>query len=529
MPAAPPASGSWPTSLFMERFPELTILQPADKEQIELPRTSEEELAIGKKRLYIESYGCQMNFADSEVVAAVMRNAGFATTANAEDADLIFLNTCAIRDNAEQKVRHRLKHLTGLKRQKPGLLVGMLGCMAERLKTKLLEEEKVVDIVAGPDAYRDIPKLVEEAESGQKAVNVFLSREETYADISPIRLNSNGVSAFVSIMRGCDNMCSFCVVPFTRGRERSRDPLSIVREAQALFDQGYREVTLLGQNVDSYKWEDVGKGRATERTTAEEEERENGGNAVLSHPDALSAPSLVTFAMLLEQVALISPDLRVRFSTSHPKDITDEVLHTMARYYNICKYIHLPAQSGNSRVLKLMNRTYDRPWYIEKINSIRRILGEDCGISTDMISGFCSETEEEHQDSLSLMEYVQYDYAYMFAYSERPGTLAAKKYPDDIPEEVKKRRLSEIIDRQLTYSAKRNQRHIGQVQRVLIEGPSKRSDDFLCGRNDQNKMVVFPKGDLQKGQYVNVLVTDCSSATLRGQVVSDPRAIISQS
>ncbi|QJW90269.1 tRNA (N6-isopentenyl adenosine(37)-C2)-methylthiotransferase MiaB [Spirosoma taeanense] len=494
----------------MTLIPELTILQPADKEEIDLPRTSEDEAAVGKKRLYIESYGCQMNFADSEVVAAVMRNAGFATTSSADDADLIFLNTCAIRDNAEQKVRHRLKHLNALKRQKPELLVGMLGCMAERLKTKLLEEEKVVDIVAGPDAYRDIPKLVEEAESGQKAVNVFLSREETYADISPIRLNSNGVTAFVSIMRGCDNMCSFCVVPFTRGRERSRDPHSIVREAQDLFDRGYREVTLLGQNVDSYKWG---------------EKREEGGEEIvqaepLSSRSSLSSPSSVNFANLLEMVAQIHPDLRVRFSTSHPKDITDDVLYTMARYDNICNYIHLPAQSGNSRVLKLMNRTYDRPWYMEKINSIRRILGDDCGISTDMISGFCTETEEEHQDSLSLMDYVRYDYAYMFAYSERPGTLAAKKYADDIPEDVKKRRLNEIIARQLTHSAERNQRHIGQVQRVLIEGPSKRSDEFLCGRNDQNKMVVFPKGNHQKGQYVNVLVTECTSATLRGQVVS---------
>ncbi|GAB4041377.1 tRNA (N6-isopentenyl adenosine(37)-C2)-methylthiotransferase MiaB [Spirosoma jeollabukense] len=491
----------------MTLIPELTILQAADKEQVDLPRTLEDELAIGKKRLYIESYGCQMNFADSEIVAAVMRNAGYATTSTAEEADVIFLNTCAIRDNAEQKVRHRLKHLTGLKRQKPELLVGMLGCMAERLKTKLLEEEKVVDIVAGPDAYRDIPKLVEEAGSGQKAVNVFLSREETYADISPIRLNSNGVTAFVSIMRGCDNMCSFCVVPFTRGRERSRDPYSIVREAQDLFDRGYREVTLLGQNVDSYKWQgSESEGLAVENSSA-------------AMPTAPSPMPIVTFAHLLEMVARIHPELRVRFSTSHPKDITDDVLYTMARYDNICKYIHLPAQSGNSRVLKLMNRTYDRPWYIEKINSIRRILGDDCGISTDMISGFCSETEEEHQESLSLMDFVQYDYAYMFAYSERPGTLAAKKYPDDIPEDVKKRRLSEIIARQLEHSAKRNQRHIGQVQRVLIEGPSKRSDDFLCGRNDQNKMVVFPKGDLQKGQYVNVLVTECTSATLRGDVV----------
>ena len=497
----------------MTLIPELTILQPADKEQIDLPRTSEEEIAVGKKKLYIESYGCQMNFADSEVVAAVMRNAGFATTASAEDADLIFLNTCAIRDNAEQKVRNRLKHLTGLKRQKPGLLVGMLGCMAERLKTQLLEEEKVVDIVAGPDAYRDIPKLVEEAESGQKAVNVFLSREETYADIAPIRLNSNGVTAFVSIMRGCDNMCSFCVVPFTRGRERSRDPHSIVREAQDLFDKGYREVTLLGQNVDSYKWQGRSDGSAEGMGQGEQ-----AGSVINPQPSALS-PQPTTFAHLLELVAQISPDLRVRFSTSHPKDITDEVLHTMARYDNICKYIHLPAQSGNSRVLKLMNRTYDRPWYEAKIDSIRRILGEDCGISTDMISGFCSETEDEHQDSLSLLDYVCYDYAYMFAYSERPGTLAAKKYADDIPEATKKRRLAEIIDRQLAHSAERNQRHIGKVQRVLIEGPSKRSADFLSGRNDQNKIVVFPKGNLQKGQYVNVLVTDCSSATLRGEVV----------
>ncbi len=463
---------------------------------------------MGKKRLYIESYGCQMNFADSEVVAAVMRNAGFATTDTAENADLIFLNTCAIRDNAEQKVRHRLRHLTGLKRLKPGLLVGLLGCMAERLKTQLLDEEKVVDIIAGPDAYRDMPKLVEEAESGQKAVNVFLSREETYADIAPIRLHSNGVTALISIMRGCDNMCSFCVVPFTRGRERSRDPYSILAEAQDLFDRGYREVTLLGQNVDSYKWNPAPSGKEEPLTTSG-----------LTLP--ISEETRVGFANLLEAVALINPELRVRFSTSHPKDITDEVLHTIARYDNICNYIHLPAQSGNSRVLKRMNRTYDRPWYIDKIDSIRRILGDNCGISTDMISGFCAETEEEHQDSLSLLDYVRYDYAYMFAYSERPGTLAAKKYADDIPEAIKKRRLAEIIDRQLAHSAERNQRYIGQVQRVLVEGPSKRSPDFLAGRNDQNKIVVFPKGNLHKGQYVNVLITSSSSATLRGEAV-DP-------
>ena len=495
----------------MTLIPELTILQPDDKEQIDLPRTLEDEWAVGKKRLYIESYGCQMNFADSEIVAAVMRNAGYATTSSADDADVIFLNTCAIRDNAEQKVRHRLQHLTGLKRLKPGLLVGILGCMAERLKTRLLEEEKVVDIVAGPDAYRDIPKLVDEAESGQKAVNVFLSRDETYADISPIRLNSNGVTALVSIMRGCDNMCSFCVVPFTRGRERSRDPHSIVREAQDLFDRGYREITLLGQNVDSYKWNLSPDPSLTGRGDTD--------SILPPLPDGEGPGGGVTFAHLLELVAQIHPDLRVRFSTSHPKDITDEVLHTIARYDNICNYIHLPAQSGNSRVLKLMNRTYDRDWYIGKIDRIREILGEDCGISTDMISGFCTETEAEHQETLSLMDYVRYDYAYMFAYSERPGTLAAKKYADDIPEEVKKRRLSEIIAHQLTHSATRNQRHIGQIQRVLVEGFSKRSNDFLSGRSDQNKTVVFPKGNYQKGQYVNVLVTECSSATLRGEVV----------
>ncbi len=474
----------------MERFAELTILQPEDKEGIDEPRTLGDELVEGKKRLYIESYGCQMNFSDSEIVAAVMRNAGFATTSSADDADVIFLNTCAIRDNAEQKVRNRLVHLSAFKKRKPELIIGMLGCMAERLKTKLLEEEQIVDIVAGPDAYRDIPKLVEEAETGQKAVNVFLSREETYADIAPIRLNSNGVTAFISIMRGCDNMCSFCVVPFTRGRERSRDPHSILREAQQLFADGYREVTLLGQNVDSYKWTGV--------ETAQETQN---------------------FASLLALVAQIHPDLRVRFSTSHPKDITDDVLHTMARYDNICNYIHLPAQSGNSRVLKLMNRTYDRAWYLGKIDRIRAILGEDCGLSHDMISGFCSETEAEHQDSLTLMEYAQFDYGYMFAYSERPGTLAAKKYPDDIPEDVKKRRLSEIIALQQRMSLQRNQRHVGQVQRVLVEGVSKRSEDDLFGRNDQNKVVVFPRGNHQKGEYVNVLVTECSSATLKGQVV----------
>jgi len=474
----------------------LKILTEADKEACETVRVSENEPLSGKKRLFIESYGCQMNFSDSEIVASVMRDAGFATTSDVTNADLIFLNTCAIRDNAEQKVRNRLKQLNYIKKNKPGMLIGVLGCMAERLKTKFLEEEKMVDIVTGPDAYRDLPRLVEEAETGQKGVNVFLSREETYADISPIRLNSNGVTAFISIMRGCDNMCSFCVVPFTRGRERSRDPYSIVKEAEDLFREGYREVTLLGQNVDSYKW----KAEATEAGEATDE-------------------TVVNFANLLEMVARVNPELRVRFSTSHPKDITDEVLYTMKKYDNICNYIHLPAQSGNTRVLELMNRTYTREWYMERIDAIRRILGEDCGISQDMIAGFCTETEEEHQDSLSLLTYANFDFGYMFAYSERPGTLAAKKFKDDIPEDVKKRRLAEIIEVQRGISLERNQRLLGTVQKVLIEGPSKKSENDLCGRNDQNKMVVFPRENFKKGQYVDVLITECTAATLLGRVL----------
>ncbi|MBC7893430.1 MAG: tRNA (N6-isopentenyl adenosine(37)-C2)-methylthiotransferase MiaB [Sphingobacteriaceae bacterium] len=469
----------------------LDILTDTDKAAAELPRLLVDEPdALGKKKLYIESYGCQMNFSDSEIVASILKDDGYATTSSTEEADVIFLNTCAIRDNAEQKVRNRLVHLTGLKRRRPALVVGVLGCMAERLKTKLLEEEKVVDLVAGPDAYRDLPRLLEEAETGQKAVNVFLSREETYADIAPVRLNSNGVTAFISIMRGCDNMCSFCVVPYTRGRERSRDPHSIMREAEDLFAQGYREVTLLGQNVDSYNWS-----------------------------VAQSGEQPVDFAELLERVALVSPDLRVRFSTSHPKDITDNVLFTMKKYDNVCNYIHLPAQSGNSRILALMNRTYDREWYLGKIDRIRAILGEDCGISHDLIAGFCSETEEEHRDTLSLMENVKFDFGFMFFYSERPGTPAAKKLVDDVPETVKKRRLSEIIALQQQHSLARNQRALGRTHRVLAEGFSKRSEDFLQGRTDQNKVVVFPKENFQIGQYVNVLVTNCTAATLIGKAI----------
>jgi len=476
-----------------------------EKEACEVTNVSKDNAVAGQRKLYIESYGCQMNFSDSEIVASIMEKEGFGTTSKFEDADLIFLNTCSIRDKAEQTVRKRLTQFNKVKKEKPSLMVGVLGCMAERLKSQLLEEEKIVDIVAGPDAYRDLPGLVAEVDDGSKGVNVFLSREETYADITPVRLNSNGVTAFISIMRGCDNMCSFCVVPFTRGRERSRDPHSIVAEAQDLFDRGYREVTLLGQNVDSYKWspDNSLKGKA------QIEKAERKGKDI----------EIINFANLLEMVAKVHPDLRVRFSTSHPKDITDEVLHTMAAYENICKYIHLPAQSGNSRVLELMNRTYTREWYMNRVDAIRRILGEACGISSDMIAGFCTETEEEHKDTLSLMDYVQYDFSYMFYYSERPGTLAAKKYEDDIPLEVKKRRLKEIIEKQSAISLERNKRDLNKVFKVLIEGTSKKSDEQLKGRNSANKVVVFPKENYKAGQYVNVLVKECTAATLIGEVV----------
>ncbi|HLU88927.1 MAG TPA: tRNA (N6-isopentenyl adenosine(37)-C2)-methylthiotransferase MiaB [Cyclobacteriaceae bacterium] len=462
--------------------------------------TSLESNTGKSKKLYIESYGCQMNFSDSEIVASIMKDNGFDTTADFESADVIFLNTCSIREKAEQTVRKRLSQFNSLKKDKPGITIGVLGCMAERIKEKLLEEEKLVDVVVGPDAYRDLPNLVLEAEDGNKGVNTFLSREETYADISPVRLNSNGVSAFISIMRGCDNMCSFCVVPFTRGRERSRDPHSIVKEVRELWAQGYREVTLLGQNVDSYKWseEENNKARLNKNTEIRE---------------------VVNFANLLEMVALVSPEIRVRFSTSHPKDITDQVLYTMKKYDNICKYIHLPVQSGNSRILSLMNRTYDREWYLERVAKIREILGEECGISSDMIAGFCTETEEEHQETLSLMDQVKFDFSYMFFYSERPGTLAAKKYADDIPLDTKKRRLQEIIEKQNQLSLKRNQQDIGKIQEVLVEGFSKRSEDHLRGRNSANKVVIFPKAGLKKGDYVRVRITDCTPATLFGELI----------
>jgi len=443
-----------------------------------------------KKHFYIESYGCAMNFADSEVVASILLENGFGATTDFENADLIFINTCSIREKAEITVRKRLTEFRKIKKQRPGMLVGVLGCMAERLKAKFMEEEKLVDIVVGPDAYRSLPGLIEEAETGQKAVNVLLSRDETYADIAPIRLNSNGVTAFVSIMRGCNNMCSFCVVPFTRGRERSRDAQSVINECSTLFEEGYREVTLLGQNVDSYHWVD--------------EQKEQ----------------VVTFAMLMEQVALISPQLRVRFSTSHPKDITDDVLHTMMKYENICNYIHLPVQSGSTRVLQMMNRTYSREWYIAKVNRIRELI-PDCGLSTDMITGFCTETEEDHQQSLSLMEYCKYDLAYMYYYSERPGTLAERRFEDDVPLEVKKRRLQEMIDLHRIHSLQSMQRDVGKTFKVLVEGTSKKSEDDLFGRSDHNKVVVFPKGNHKKSEYVLVYITSCTAGTLLGSVIKN--------
>jgi tRNA-2-methylthio-N6-dimethylallyladenosine synthase len=476
---------------------DLTILD--GQEACETVQVSKDQDTGKQRKLYIESYGCQMNFSDSEIVASILQQEGFDTTSDIHQADVVFLNTCSIREKAEQTVRNRLTQINSLKKQKPEMLVGVLGCMAERLKSKLLEEEKIVDLVAGPDAYRDLPQLIGQVDEGEKAVNTFLSREETYADIAPVRLNSNGVTAFISIMRGCDNMCSFCVVPFTRGRERSRDPHSIVAEATDLFNQGYREVTLLGQNVDSYKWSN-----------------EENNKAFI---EKKGIHEVVNFANLLEMVASVHPDLRVRFSTSHPKDITDEVLYTMARYENICKYIHLPVQSGNTRILELMNRGYSREWYLSKIDRIREILGEDCGISSDMITGFCSETEEEHRETLSLMDKVKYDFAYMFFYSERPGTLAEKKLQDDVPDEIKKSRLQEIIQKQNEHSLLRNKRDIGKVHQVLIEGTSKKSAEYLQGRNTANKVVVFPKENFQKGQYVNVRVENCTGATLLGKVV----------
>jgi tRNA-2-methylthio-N6-dimethylallyladenosine synthase len=440
------------------------------------------------KRFYIETYGCQMNVADTEVVASVLTDSGFEVTDSMSGADIILVNTCSIRENAEQRVWGRLDLFRKEKKKRPGTIVGVIGCMAERLKEKLLETGKMVDLVAGPDAYRELPRLIRDAGEGHRAVNVILSREETYADIAPVRLDKNGVSAFVSIMRGCNNMCSYCVVPYVRGAERSRDPMTIAREVRALFEEGYREVTLLGQNVDSYRW--TGKGEATD------------------------------FSSLLSLVADIDPLLRVRFSTNHPKDMSDELLLTMSRYPNICKHIHLPVQSGSSRILGLMNRKYDRDWYMERITAIRRIL-PGCSLSTDIITGFCTETEEDHQETLSLLKWAQFDFAYMFAYSERPGTGAARKLADDVPGDVKKRRLNEIIALQNSISAVVKKQDVGMKFEVLVEGVSKKSADRLFGRTSQNKVVVFPGENLKPGDYVTVLVERCTSATLIGHVADE--------
>jgi tRNA-2-methylthio-N6-dimethylallyladenosine synthase len=448
------------------------------------------------KKLYLESYGCQMNFSDSEVVASILLKEGYETTRDADEADVVFINTCSIRENAETKVRNRLTEFKRRKDKNPALVVGILGCMAERLKKSLLEEEKLVDLVAGPDSYRDLPNLIEEVGTGQKAVNVLLSRDETYADISPVRLDQGGIAAFVTITRGCDNMCSFCVVPFTRGRERSRDPKTIVDECKDLFNSGYREVTLLGQNVDSYRWNISAKGEIKNENEA-----------------------TTNFAQLLALVAEVHPDLRVRFSTSHPKDMTNDVIETMAKYENICNYIHLPVQSGNTEVLVRMNRAYTREWYLDRIAAIRNIL-PDCAISTDVITGFCDETEEEHKDTLSLMDLVQYDFAYMFKYSERPKTLAERRFEDNVLPEVKGRRLEEIIAKQQERGLISNQKQVGKIEKVLIEGHSKRSEDHLCGRTSRNAMVIFPKENYSKGQYVMVKILECTSATLFGEIVS---------
>ena len=452
------------------------------------------------RKVYIESYGCQMNFSDSEIVASILEKDGYATTKLLHEADIVFVNTCSIREKAEQTVRKRLKIYNKAKRKNPKMIIGVLGCMAERMKSKLLEEEKLIDLVVGPDAYRDLPNLVSEVDGGRKAVNVILSKEETYGDISPVRLGGNGVTAFVSITRGCDNMCTFCVVPFTRGRERSRDPETILDEVRDLAERGYKEITLLGQNVDSYLWS--GGGLKKEFESLNEAEQESSTN----------------FAQLMGKVAQVDNTVRIRFSTSHPKDMSDDVLHMVAKHKNICDYIHLPFQSGNSRVLKMMNRGYTREWYMNRIDAIKRII-PGCSVSADIITGFCSETEEEHQETLSLMKYVKYHFAYMFKYSERPNTLAQRKYPDDILEETKQRRLAEVIDLQQIHSLEQLSKGVGKTYEVLVEGVSKKSDQELYGRNTHNSVIVFPREDYKIGQYVMVKVESCTSATLKGKAV----------
>jgi len=452
------------------------------------------------RKLYIESYGCQMNFSDSEIVASILAKEGFNTTQKLEEADLVLVNTCSIRDKAEQTVRKRLEKYNAVKRENPGMKVGVLGCMAERLKSKFLEEEKIVDMVVGPDAYKDLPNLIEEVEAGRDAVNVILSKEETYGDVSPVRLGSNGVTALVSITRGCDNMCTFCVVPFTRGRERSRDPQSILKEVNDLAEKGYKEITLLGQNVDSYLW--YGGGLKKDFKDASEMQKATATN----------------FAGLLELVATAQPKMRVRFSTSNPQDMTEDVLHSMVKHKNICNHIHLPVQSGSTRILKEMNRQHTREEYMELIDTIRKII-PDCYISQDMIIGFPTETEQDHQDTLTLMEYVKYNFGYMFKYSERPGTMAARKLVDDVPEETKKRRLTEIVNLQQQHSAYRTKQFLGETVEVLIEKESKKSDQEWSGRTEHNTVAVFPKEHYKIGDFVNVKVHDCTTATLIGEAV----------
>ena len=461
-----------------------------------------------RPKVYIETYGCQMNVNDSEVILSILQKNGYALTENMDRADVILANTCSIRDNAEQRIWGRIEQFRLQKKRNPQVVIGIVGCMAERLKDKLLEK---VDLVAGPDAYRSLPALLRDIRPDSPQINVLLSREETYADISPVRLDRNGVSAYISIMRGCNNVCSYCVVPYTRGAERSRDPHSIVREARELFENGYKEVNLLGQNVDSYLWKECREGAAEGVSAGDAEEGE-----------------VVNFARLLEMVAAISPELRVRFSTSHPKDISDEVISTIAAHENICRHIHLPVQSGSSRILEKMRRKYDREWYLERVAKIREVM-PDCGLSTDVIAGFCSETEQDHQDTLSLFEQVCFDSAFMFQYSERPGTLASRHYPDDVPPEVKTARLNEIIALQTKMSLKSNQKDMGKTFKVLIEGPSKRNPDDLCGRAGNNKMCVFPSMAAERAtqglallgtnNYVNVKVVDCTSATLICEIV----------
>mgnify|MGYP001825396906 CR=1 FL=1 len=452
------------------------------------------------RNLYIESYGCAMNFSDSEIVASILVNEGFNTTQNLEDADLVLVNTCSIREKAELTVRKRLEKFNAIKKHRPHMKVGVLGCMAERLKSKLLEEEKIVDMVVGPDAYKDLPNLVKEVDEGKNAVNVILSKEETYGDVAPVRLNSNGVTAFVSITRGCDNMCTFCVVPFTRGRERSRDPQSIIQEVNDLWTNGYREITLLGQNVDSYLW--YGGGLKKDFVKASD----------------MQKATAVHFANLLEMVAQAQPKMRIRFSTSNPQDMTLDVIHTMAKYDNICNNVHLPVQSGSNRILKEMNRLHTREEYFELIDHIKRII-PDISISQDMIVGFPSESEDDHQDTLSLMKHVIYDFGFMYAYSERPGTMAERKLEDDVSEETKKRRLSEIIALQREHCQERTERHLGKIQEVLIEGVSKKSEAHLMGRNSQNTVAVFPKENYKVGDFVMVRMNSCTSATLIGEAI----------